>query len=240
VDRPPANAIEIGLLRSLVEAVDEIAAAPPAALVMAGRVGFFSAGVDLKAVPGYGPDEHHQMVAGVNAMALGVYGLPCPVVGAITGHAIAGGLVLALCTDVRVASNAGRYGLTEIKVGVGFPQAAIGVVRAELPPHAARVLALGNQLVDAAECRRLGVFDEVVAPDAVLPRALEIARDLAALPAETYARTKRDLRGRTLDALRTAAADDPLIVGGWLADASDRNRALADLGIAQKDSSPGS
>ena len=49
-------------------------------------------------------------------MALGVYGLQSPVVGAITGHAIAGGLVLALCTDIRVASSAGRYGLTEVKV----------------------------------------------------------------------------------------------------------------------------
>ena len=67
-------------------------------------------------------------------MALGVYALPCPVVGAITGHAIAGGLVLALCTDVRVASSDGRYGLTEVKVGVPYPQAAIGVVQAELAP----------------------------------------------------------------------------------------------------------
>lgn len=217
VDRPPANAMDLGLLRSLVGALDAIAAAPPRALVLAGREGFFSAGVDLKAVPTYGPQEHREMVAGVNAMALAVYGLPCPVVGAITGHAIAGGMVLALCADIRVASDGGRYGLTEIKVGVAYPQAAIGVVRAELAPHAARLLALGNQLVDAAECRRLGIFDEVVAPDSVLPRALEIARGLAAYPAETYARTKRDLRGPTLEALRAAAADDPLLVQSWLA-----------------------
>jgi enoyl-CoA hydratase len=217
VDRPPANALDVRLLRAVLEAVDEIAAAPPAALVISGREGFFSAGVDLKAVPGYGPDEHREMIAGINAMALGVYGLPCPVVGAITGHAIAGGMVLALCTDVRVASTAGRYGLTEIKVGIAYPQAAIGVVQAELAPHAARVLALRNELMDAAECHRLGVFDEVVAPDAVLPRALAIARELAKFPADTYSRTKRDLRSGTLDALRSAAADDPLLAGGWVA-----------------------
>jgi enoyl-CoA hydratase/carnithine racemase len=82
------------------------------------------------------------MVAAINAMAIGAYGLGCPVVGAITGRAIAGGLVLAPCTDMRVASTAGRYGLTEAKVGVAYPQAAIAVMRAELAPHAARALAL--------------------------------------------------------------------------------------------------
>ena len=188
-----------------------MAAEPPRALVLAGREGFFSAGADLKLVGSYGPDEQRQMVASINEMALGVYELPCPVVGAITGHAIAGGMVLAICTDIRVASSAGRYGLTEVKVGVPYPQAAIGVVAAELAPHAARVLALGNELIDAAECLRLGVFDEVVEPDEVLPRALELAAGLAALSPEVYARTKRDLRGATAARLRAAAAEDPLL-----------------------------
>jgi enoyl-CoA hydratase/carnithine racemase len=215
VDRPPANAMDVELLRSIVMALEEVAADLPSALVLAGREGFFSAGADLKAVPAYGPADQRDMVVGINAMALRVYGLGCPVVGAVTGHAIAGGLVLALCTDVRVASSAGRYGLTEVKVGVPYPQAAIGVVRAELAPPAARVLALGNRLVGGAECLRLGVFDEVVEPAAVLPRALERARELAAFPAATYARTKRGLRGQTLEALRVAAADDPLLAG-WV------------------------
>ena len=211
VDRPPANAMNVGLLGEVVEAVALVGEEPPRALVLAGRPGFFSGGADLKAVPGYGPAEQREMVASINAMALGTYELPCPVVGAITGHAIAGGLVLALCTDIRVASNAGRYGLTEVKVGVPYPQAAIGVVAAELAPHASRVLALGNELIDAAECLRLGVFDEVVGPESVLPRSLELATRLAALSPEVYARTKSDLRGATAARLRAAAAEDPLL-----------------------------
>jgi enoyl-CoA hydratase len=210
-DRPPANAMDVGLLDDLVRAIEEVTADPPAAVVLAGRPGFFSAGADLKAVPSYGPDEQRAMVEGINRMALGVYALPCPVVGAITGHAIAGGLVLALCTDLRVASSEGRYGLTEVKVGVPYPQAAIGVVEAELPAPAARLLAFGNALHDAQTCLRLGVFDEVVAPDGVLPRALEIAGELAAMPGEVYGRTKRDLRGATIERLCAAASDDPLL-----------------------------
>jgi enoyl-CoA hydratase len=211
VDRPPANAMDVELLDALVAAVEALAAAPPPAVVLTGRPGFFSAGADLNLVPGYGAEDQRRMVHGINRMALGVYGLPCPVVGAITGHAIAGGFVLALCTDHRVASTAGRYGLTEVKVGVPYPQAAIGVVDAELAPHAARLLALGNRLVDAAECVRLGAFDEAVEPDAVVGRALEVAAELAALPADVFALTKRGLRGATLERLRAAAEDDPLL-----------------------------
>ena len=211
IDRPRANAMDVSLLAELVGTLEAVAADPPAAVVLAGRPGFFSAGADLKAVPAYGPDDQRAMVDGINGMALGVYALPCPVVGAITGHAIAGGMVLALCTDLRVASSEGRYGLTEVKVGVPYPQAAIGVVREELPAPARRLLAFGNALHDARTCERLGIFDEVVAPDAVLPRAEELARELAAMPAEVYARTKRDLRGAAIERMRAAAADDPLL-----------------------------
>ena len=210
-DRPPANALDLALLEEIVAAVQPFANDPPRALVLAGRPGFFSAGVDLKLAPTYEPEDRRRMVSAINAMALGVYELPCPVVGAITGHAVAGGLVLALCTDLRVASSAGRYGLTEVKVGIGYPQAAIGVVRAELAPHAARRLALGSELLGASECLHLGVFDEVAEPNDVLPRALELATSLAAFPREIYARTKRELRAATATRLRAAAAEDPLL-----------------------------
>jgi enoyl-CoA hydratase len=131
-----------------------------------------------------------------------------------------------------VASTIGRYGLTEVKAGVAYPQAAIGVIRAELPPQAVRFLGLGNQLVDAAECHRLGVFDELAEPEEVLPRALEIAHERAAFSAEIYARTKLDLRGATLHALRAAAEADPLLTERWLADALYRERAREELGLA--------
>jgi enoyl-CoA hydratase len=203
--------MNLELLDELVASVEQVAGDPPAALVLAGRPGAFSAGLDLKAVPAYEPAEQRRMVEGINAMALGVYGLPCPVVCAITGHAIAGGFVLAVCGDHRVASTEGRYGLTEVKVGVPYPQGAIGVVRAELTPAAARILVLGNRLVSADDCVRLGAFDEAVEPEAVVDRAVEVARELAELPADVYARTKAELRAETLANLRAAADADPLL-----------------------------
>jgi enoyl-CoA hydratase len=215
VDRPPANAINLELLDELVGALEALAADPPAAVVIAGRDGFFSAGVDLKAVSGYGPDEHRQMVTGINRMVLATYAMSCPVIAAVTGHAIAGGLVLALCADLRIASLEGRYGLTEVKVGVPYPQAAIGVVRAELATHAARSLALGNRLIDGPEAQRLGLFDEALPPGEVLARAVELASEMLAFPAGVYAATKRELRGPTIAAITAAVESEPLLEG-WL------------------------
>lgn len=211
IDRPPANAMTIELLGELGPVLEQLATNPPRAVVLAGREGFFSAGVDLKAVPGYGPAKQRQMVEGINRMATAAYGVPCPLVGAVTGHAIAGGLVLALGCDVRIASTAGRYGLTEVKVGVPYPQAAIIAVRAELAPHVARRLALGNALIDANECVSLGVFDEAVPPEEVLPCAHEVAAELGAMPTDVYTRTKRELRDEPLSQMQARAANDPLL-----------------------------
>jgi enoyl-CoA hydratase len=214
IDRPPANAMNVELVEELAGALEQLAVEPPPALVVAGREGFFSAGADLKAIPEHGPEQRHRMVNGINRMALAAYGMPCPTVAAITGHAIAGGMVLAVCFDVRIASAAGQYGLTEIRVGVPYPQAAIRVVAAELPPHAARRLALGSELTDAAECLRLGVFDELIDAPQVVDRAAAIAVQLAAMPGDVYARTKRDLRRDALTAMRAGAENDPLLADG--------------------------
>ena len=145
-------------------------------------------------------------------------------VAAVTGHAVAGGFIFALCADLRIGAAEGQYGITEVRVGVPYPAAAIGVVRAELSAAAARFLALSAALVDADWCLRHGVFDEVVPGGAVFDRALEVARDLAQMPAKPYAQTKVDLRGETLRGLEVAAAHDPLL-SSWV---DDEGRAAAE------------
>ncbi|MFL5857131.1 MAG: enoyl-CoA hydratase/isomerase family protein [Solirubrobacteraceae bacterium] len=229
VDRPPANAMDPGLLADAVAATEDIAAAEPAAVVLTGRPGFFSAGADLKVVPTLDADGQRAMVDGINGLCMAWYGLPRPVVCAVNGHAIAGGLVFALCADYRVAAADGRYGLTELRAGVPYPTMAIAVVAAELSAPAARRLVLRADLVDAADLRELGAFDEVVPNDEVLDRALAVARDLAALPSSAYAATKRRLRAPTLAlAARLQAGEaDPL--GDTWTDADTASRAAAIL-----------
>jgi enoyl-CoA hydratase len=229
VDRPPANAMDPGLLADAVAATEELAAAEPAAVVLTGRPGFFSAGADLKVVPTLDADGQRTMVDGINGLCMAWYGLPRPVVCAVNGHAIAGGLVFALCADYRVAAADARYGLTELRAGVPYPTMAIAVVAAELSAPAARRLVLRADLVDAADLRELGAFDEVVPNDEVLDRALAVGRDLAALPSSAYAATKRRLRAPTLElAARLQAGEaDPL--GDAWTDADTASRAAAIL-----------
>jgi enoyl-CoA hydratase len=190
----------------------ELAADPPPAVVLTGREGFFSAGADLKVAPTLDAEGQRGMVEGINKIFAGWYGFPRPVVAAVNGHAIAGGLILALCADYRVGSREGRYGLTELKAGLPYPSVAMAIVRAELNGPAARRLVLGADLVDAEVVRDAGGFDEVAEPDDVLHRATEVARALSALPSEAYGKVKSQLRSPVLEA--ALAQPDPLL-DGW-------------------------
>lgn len=228
IDRPPANAMDLELLAQGRDIVRELEGLAPGAVVLHGRPGFFSAGLDLKVTPTLDEDGQRALVAGINDLFIAWYGFPRPVVCAVAGHAIAGGLILALCGDWRVVGHAGRFGLTELQAGVPYPAAASAIVRAELGPDAARRLMLRADLTDAAGMLAAGAFDEQVDDDQVIPRALEVAAELALLPAAAYARTKRDLRGAVLDELAAAVAGDAdSLAGDWQrGDARERTERL--------------
>jgi len=216
MNRPPANAMTLDFLAEGAEAMAGLRADLPAAVVITGSGGFFSGGVDLKLAPTLRPAEQAQMVAGINRLFLDWYSFPRPVVAAVNGHAVAGGMILALCADRRIGAEAASYGLTELRVGVPYPAAAIGCVRAELAPAAARRLVLEAELVDGKEALGYCLVDELLPPEAVLPRALEVAAGLAALPARAYEIVKGQLRGPALDAMHAGAADDPM-AANWIA-----------------------
>jgi enoyl-CoA hydratase len=217
IDRPPANAMDRQLLEDAVATCEQLAAEKPAAVILTGREGFFSAGADLKVAPTLDAEAQAAMVDGINRMAAGWYGFPRPVVCAVNGHAIAGGMILALCGDHRVAGPGGRFGLTEVRAGIPYPAVAIAVVRAELSPPAARELVLRGELFDAHGARDRGLLDEVVEQGAVLDRSLEVAGELAALPAQTYAYIKAQLRAPVIAEARRVleAGSDPL-AGAWV------------------------
>ena len=226
IDRPPANAMDLELLDAGAEAVGRLKAERPRAVVVTGREGFFSAGVDLKLAPTLDQAAQKRMVAAINDMFEAWYSLPHPVVAAVNGHAIAGGLILALCADYRVAGEAGKFGLTELRAGIPYPAVAIAVVRAELDARAARRLVLEAELGDAAAMHELGAFDEIAADP--LARALEVAARLAELPAGAYGVVKAQLRGDVIE--RARAGPDPT-AAGWVGDEA----ASAAAAVLRKD-----
>lgn len=110
-----------------------------------------------------------------------------PVVAAINGPALAGGFALALLCDLRVAAASATFGYPELPRGIPPSYAA---ARAVLPATVAQELCLTGRVVKANEAQRLGIVREVVA-GVVLPRALAVARRVAALPRSAILETKR-------------------------------------------------
>ena len=135
--RPPANAIEISLVEALDATLARLSEDLPTAVVLTGAGSVFCAGIDVKVVPGYGREEQRRLIVSINRLIERVYGFPRPTIAAVNGHAIGGGLVLALACDVRLATTAAcKLGLTEVTAGIPFPAGPITVVRAELAPQA--------------------------------------------------------------------------------------------------------
>ena len=218
LNRPPANAMDLALMTELCDALEQIGTSDARALIVTGNGGFFSAGLDLKAVPGYNADEQRGLVNGLNRMVATLYGMPLPTVAAVNGHAIAGGAILLLCCDYRVGA-AGNYkiGLTEAKVGVTFPVGPLTVVQHELSAPSARVAVLLARNVPPQDAVSRGMLDELQPIENLLPKALEIAEEMASLPRQTYGRIKRQMRAAALAKIDDAltGGNEPLLQG-WL------------------------
>ncbi len=227
MNRPPANAFAPDLLRELLGALARLRAASPGAVVLTGSGKFFSGGADLRVVPALPEDELAQLARDTNALFAGWYQLARPRVAAVNGHAVAGGLVLALCADFRIGPTSGRFGLTEVKAGIPFPSSAMGVVREELSPAVARRLVLRAELFDAAAMRELGVFDATMRDGEVLERAILLAAELASLPRATFTAVKARMRHGAFERDREAFGG-ATSVRAATAEAKDAARRLLD------------
>ena len=214
LDRPPANAINLELARGFEAAFDAAMADRPRALVLTGRDRFFSGGLDLKIVPTYTPQQQRDLIRVVNRLIGRLYACPVPLVGGINGHAVAGGLVVALNADYRIgASGDFQLGLTEARVGIPFPAATMIVLQAELSPVDVRFMTLFSRNFGPDEARARGVLDELQPPASVLERAIEVARDLASIPPDAYRRIKQQVRGAAIARIEqlNATDSDPML-----------------------------
>jgi len=216
--RPPANAMNLELTEEIAAVFQYLGQDKSVrSLVLTGQGTSFSAGVDLKSVPNFDEAQQRRMVDALNRAFYAVYSCPVPVVGAINGHAIAGGLVLALCCDWRIAVKTQFLaGLTEVRVGVLYPVGAMEVARQELRSDVARQLVLFGRNITATAAVEAGVFDETVDPEALLERAMAKANEFVALPQTAFARSKRQLRSRACDAMEAAIAGAEPLLNGWL------------------------
>ncbi len=184
LDRPPMNALSTQVVNELAEAAAQVSADDGIrAVVIYGGARVFAAGADIKemAEAGYAQIAAHsgRLQASLTAVAK----IPKPVVAAITGYALGGGLELALCADFRVLGEGAKVGQPEILLGV-IPGAG-GTQR--LPrlvgPARAKDIVYTGRFVAAAEALAMGLADRVVPDSGVYEAACELAGQFAAGPA---------------------------------------------------------
>jgi enoyl-CoA hydratase len=202
-----ANAMGDAFLARMSALLDELALREPRALVITGDGRIFCAGLDLPSLLERDAQQMARFIESFSVLMLRLFELPFPVVAAIDGHAVAGGCVLALQADVRIMS-AGTIGLNEVRIGVGLPAVVLETLRMQVPPQSLRPIALEGTLFDPEGAVRIGLVDEAVSPAQLLPRALEKARELGALPKSAFRRIKRSLRAPVAEAARRAGVSD--------------------------------
>ena len=208
LDDGKVNVLDLAALAELTEAFHGLR---DRAVVLTGAGRAFCAGVDLRPVVERGRGYVEKFLPALDEMFLAVFDHPRPVVAAVNGHALAGGAVLALAADRRLMSG-GTIGVTELAVGVPFPPTAFETVRM-VAGHRTADLMLAARRLDPEEALAVGLVDELVAPVELVELAVAAAVQLAAIPAETFAATKHQLRGEVRARIErdTAVQRDGLI-----------------------------
>lgn len=196
MDAPRKNALGTALMEDLLGRIRHAAGRP---LLLAGTGDTFSAGLDLKEVAALDPPGMERFLGLLDDLVDALYGHAAPTVACVNGHAIAGGCVLALCCDLRIAADrpALRIGLNEVALGLEFPPKILALVRRRVPPRSVERVTLEGALHDPQTALQLGLVDEVAAEAGAAARTRLAA--LAAHPRAAYVATKRALRGGALE-----------------------------------------
>lgn len=207
-DDGKVNVLSYRAIDALNEALDR-AEKEASAVCILGRPGRMSAGFDL-AVMTESIESALDMLAKGGEMMLRLFLHPQPVVVGVTGHALAGGALLVLCCDVRIAADIpSKIGLNETSIGMPLPRLFAELARARLSPRALSRATLAAELYDPRGGVEAGYLDQVVPVEECEAASIAEARRLGAYATEPYAQTKRILRQPIVDQIR---AGDSLAV----------------------------
>ena len=189
IDNPPMNVLSDENRRGIREALDEFRGDGVGAVVLTGAGDrAFCAGADLGEEKHLTDDTVGTFLARGEQTFRIIRDYEVPVIGAINGWAMGGGLVLALWCDVRVGSTRAKLGAVGVKVGLMASNVQLSRL---FPEGRARDMLLTGRTVEAEDAYRLGLLSSVVAPERLMDEATAWARDMASVPAATVAAAKR-------------------------------------------------
>jgi len=191
LNRPQAlNALNRELTAALEQALERVAAMDDVRVLLVGGQGrAFCAGNDIKEMETLSGDDAQALAARHAALMDRFARLPQVTLAVIDGHALGGGLMLAVAQDLRIASDRARLGLPEVTLGFnpGYGIARFLDIAGGGP---GRDLLLSGRTIHASEALRMGLINRVVAPPTLEASALKWASEIAASPREGLAATK--------------------------------------------------
>lgn len=233
--RPPVNALDTTLCRALIAAIGQAQDDDVQGLVISGREGLFSAGMDVPHLMAHGDDraallESWQAFFGA-VRAIGTSRIPVAM--AITGHCPAGGCVLSLAADARIMARSPdpsrpyRIGLNEVAVGLVAPEGIQRLLRRCIGVHRAGQLLVAGEMVSAERALELGMVDELVDGADVRARAIAWLEGLLRLPRAPMLATRTLARADIHEALSPEHIQLERFIDAWYG--TDAQAALAGL-----------
>jgi enoyl-CoA hydratase len=196
IDDGKANALNDAFVDGLESTIERSRGDGAGALVVWGRDGCVSGGIDLAVLRGDDAEARAATLARVARGLLALWTAPVPTVAAVTGHAIAGGAVLAMACDRRIVvdDDAIRVGLNETALGMVLPTWATVIAQSAVRPDRVTDVMLLGRVMSARDAATTGIVERAVPPAAFGDAVADAAAEAATLPTAAYAGTKRRLR----------------------------------------------
>ena len=190
LDDGKANVFSANMSNTINALLDEVPD-DKGSLLFTGRPGLFSAGFDLKTISGGDPKAALEMTTAGFKLLSRIYSFPRPVIAASSGHAIALGAFLLCCADYRLGA-AGNFIVqaNETRNGMAIPTPILEISKSRiLKNHWYRAI-LNAEAYPISDSIDAGYLDEVVDPEELMSKSLEVAKDLATLSHPHYKLTK--------------------------------------------------
>ncbi|MCG2633384.1 MAG: enoyl-CoA hydratase/isomerase family protein [Gammaproteobacteria bacterium] len=198
---PPANAMGLPFIHAVTEAVRSAPDEGARAIVLSNSGTIFSAGLD---VPSLLPLERDGIVTlwrDLFHMMRSMIASPIPVIGALGGHAPAGGCVMAICCDYRIMAEEPKFkiGLNEVAVGIPMPDMLYQVLRYLVGSHQAANMCTTAELMTPQKALRIGLVNELAPADQVRDLAINYAQGVTQLPPNAMQQTRQRTRSELLE-----------------------------------------
>jgi len=203
LDRPPVNALSPELLRAISEGVREAPGRGARAVILSGREGMFSAGLDVPVLLELDREALGNAMGAFFGAMEALADSAVPVAAAITGHSPAGGAILALFCDWRVmADGPFSIGFNEVHVGIPMPEVVVALAGRTVGPRMAEKLCVSGRLLGPPEALDVGLVDELATVEGVVDAARSWCESILTPSAFAVNETRRRMRRDILEFVR--------------------------------------